>query len=398
MTGILLWGAGIAVLTALGTWAALAVWGRSLRREVSEAEATVETRDGIRQRFRIAERQAAEALAGSERRYRALAEAGAIIVFQAGQDGRITAVEGWAAFTGRDPAELIGSPDAWLDAVVREDRARVEAGWKGALAGRRAFDAEFRMRTAAGAARWCRVRAVTVPGPPTAPDAIEWIAVMEDIDARRRAEEVRLLLAREVNHRARNMLAVVQAVVRLTRTSEPETYAAAVSARIEALGRAHDLLAQREWGEVRLEELAEGELAAWLSPRPGDAGRVRLDGPSLPLPTAAVQPMAIALHELATNAAKYGALSNAAGTVDLRWRLAGEEGATLQLTWAEQGGPELNGPPAQGGFGTRVIDASIRDQLHGSVQRHWQRGGLVCEISLPFERAHAPLQPVAAAD
>jgi PAS domain S-box-containing protein len=394
---LLLWGAGIAALAALGTWAALALWARSLRREVREAESTVEARDDMRRRLLLAERQAADALAGSERRHRALTEAGAIIVFQAAPDGRVTAVEGWSAFTGRDPAELIGSAEAWLDAVVREDRARLEAGWKGAVAARRGFDAEFRMRTAAGAARWCRVRAVTVPGPPEAPDAVEWIAVMEDIDARRRAEEARLLLAREVNHRARNMLAVVQAVVRLTRASEPETYAAAVSARIEALGRAHDLLAQRDWGEVRLEELARGELAAWLSPRAGEPARVRLDGPSLPLPAAAVQPMAIALHELATNAAKYGALSNDAGMVDLRWRLVGEEGAALHLAWTETGGPKLQAPPVRNGFGTKVIDASVREQLHGTVQRHWEPGGLRCDITLPYRLSAAAVQQTALA-
>ncbi len=252
--------------------------------------------------------------------------------------------------------------------------------------------------------RWCRARAVTVPlgealaGGLQAPGAGEWIGVLEDIDTRRRAEEARMLLAHEVNHRAKNMLAVVQAVVQLTRSADPAAYAASVSARIAALGRAHDLLARRDWGDVALEDLARGELAPYLPVGEAmeGAARVSLRGPAVRLAASAVQPMAVALHELAVNAAKYGALAPGhAGRVELSWEVP-PPGTGLRLTWAEQGGPLLDGPPARRGFGTRVVDASISDQLGGRVERRWRPDGLICEITLPtscFGRAQAERRP-----
>jgi PAS domain S-box-containing protein len=384
-----LWAVGVTALIFVGTAIVLRLWTDALRHEGAEAAGQVARRAAEARARAEAERRAAAALAASERRHRALTEAGAIVVWRAAANGRILALDGWAAFTGQDPAEVLGSAEAWLAVVAPEDRGRLAVLWSRAVAARQPFDAEFRVVVADGAARWCRARAVLAPDADPEPGSPgEWIGVIEDIDGRRRSEEARMLLAREVNHRAKNMLAVVQAVLRLTSAPDPDAFVAAVSARIAALGRAHDLLARRDWGDVSLGDLAAEELAAYLALPAGEgaAPRLRIDGPPVRLAAGAVQPIAIALHELAVNAAKYGALSpGCAGQVTLNWERLGAGGG-LRIVWAERGGPPLVGPPARRGFGTRVVDATVSDQLGGRVHRSWLPEGLRCELILPESR------------
>jgi PAS domain S-box-containing protein len=213
-----------------------------------------------------------------------------------------------------------------------------------------------------------------------------WSTIMRDLSAQKRAEEERLLLAREVDHRAKNILAVVQAALRLTPRGDPQAYARAVEGRVMALARAHTLLAERRWTGAELRALVQGELAGFLSPGPPEAGatpRVELAGPPVTLPPAAAQGLSMALHELATNATKYGALSVPTGQVTVSWEVA-EAAGRLRLRWAEAGGPPLAGPPARLGFGSRVIETTIRQQLGGAVRRAWNPGGLVCALELPL--------------
>lgn len=208
--------------------------------------------------------------------------------------------------------------------------------------------------------------------------------MVEDVTERRRAEAKRDLLAREVDHRARNALAVVQAAVRLTKADSAPAFARAVEGRIAAIARAQTMLADRHWSGADLRTLADGALAVFAH---GEAKeRVRLSGPEVTLAAAAVQPLSMALHELATNAMKYGALSAADGRIALDWTLDREAGF-LCLHWAETGGPPLESTPERRGFGSRVLEATIRDQLGGRVERHWNRDGLVCELALPVARA-----------
>ena len=216
--------------------------------------------------------------------------------------------------------------------------------------------------------------------------------IMRDISARKADEARRKLLAREVDHRAKNALAVVQSVVRLTPRDEPRAFAAAVEARVAALGRVHSLLAEGGWSGADLRAVAERELAPHATHPPGGGETaVTLDGPPVPLAPAAVQPLAMVLHELATNAAKHGALSVPSGSVEVRWwvgRRTGEDGS-LRLRWTEAGGPPVAGAPSRRGFGTRVIDATIRGQLGGTVERRWVQAGLTVEIAVPLARAAA---------
>ncbi len=193
--------------------------------------------------------------------------------------------------------------------------------------------------------------------------------VTVDITERKEAEERQALLAREVDHRARNALALVQSIVRLTRADTIKSYIAAVEGRIGALSRAHTLLSQSRWQGADLARLVDEELAPY---RTGDADKIVVRGPDLSLEPRTAQTLALALHELATNAAKYGALSVLAGRVSLTWELKPDR---LVLRWTETGGPPVKAP-ASPGFGIRVISASIERQLEGEAAFDWQPEGL----------------------
>ena len=202
------------------------------------------------------------------------------------------------------------------------------------------------------------------------------LAVVRDVTERRAAEARQELMAREVNHRARNALAVVQSLVRLTRRDDPEQFARGVEERVGALARIHTLLADHRWQEVELRRLIEGELAAQ-----GAAAAIALTGPAVRLRARAVQPFTLVIHELAANAARHGALARREGSLDVTWTL--QQGArTLQLLWVERGGPAVPGPPAQRGFGLSLIEATARCQLAGAVAFDWLPAGLRCAITI----------------
>jgi two-component sensor histidine kinase len=214
---------------------------------------------------------------------------------------------------------------------------------------------------------------------------------MRDISSRRAAEARQIILMREVDHRAKNILAVVQSVLRLTPQDQPGAFAAAKT-RVDALARAHSLLAEGGWSGADLRVLAERELAPSTKALGGQrTSVVLLDGPMIALAPSAVQPLAMVLHELATNAAKHGALSLPGGRVEVRWsanRISGEDGL-LRLVWTEVGGPPNVGASQRKGFGTRLVEATVRGQLGGSVARRWEPSGIVVEVVVPVSRVLA---------
>jgi PAS domain S-box-containing protein len=202
-----------------------------------------------------------------------------------------------------------------------------------------------------------------------------------DITERKRSEEAKMLLAREVDHRAKNALAVVQSVLTLTRTEDPAAFKKAVMGRIAAMALAHTLLARESWNGADLRALLGEELAAYRGGG-GLEAAVQIDGPLVGLAPGAAQAVAMAIHELATNAAKYGALSQPGGHVSIAWS---KDPATegLLLVWHERGGPPLVAPPAHRGFGTSLIQSTIVRQLQGSLAMHWDAAGLRCVLGLP---------------
>jgi two-component sensor histidine kinase len=200
--------------------------------------------------------------------------------------------------------------------------------------------------------------------------------IARDITERKRSEEQIASLAREAEHRAKNVLATVQATVHLSEADTPDGLKDAIAGRIQALANDHALFVQARWTGAELRNLVEQELAPYAQ---HSQARVRIEGPVTVLEPNKAQTMAVVLHALATNAAKYGALSVADGVVKVAW--SQPTAGRLMLRWIELGGPLVNAPTRRG-FGTLVID-NMTHQLKGDVHFDWRPQGLFCEITLP---------------
>jgi two-component sensor histidine kinase len=206
------------------------------------------------------------------------------------------------------------------------------------------------------------------------------INCFQDISERKRSEAQVAILAREAEHRAKNVLATVQATVRLSQSDTPKGLKKAIEGRIQALANVHTLFVESRWTGAQLQSLVAQELSPY---RQDGETRVRSDGPNVLLEPQMAQTIAVTLHELATNAAKYGALSAAKGHVQVRWSLAAD--GRLILRWTEIGGPPVK-PPRHQGFGTRVMQGLIQGQLKGEMRFDWRAEGLACEIVLPGQK------------
>jgi PAS domain S-box-containing protein len=203
------------------------------------------------------------------------------------------------------------------------------------------------------------------------------IVTITDITERKHAEEQQAMLVAELNHRVKNILAIVQSVAAQTIRSSPslDGFTTAFSGRLKAVALAHDILTETRWIGAGLEELLTSVLAPYRS---ADPRRVTVDGPAILLQASAVLPLSMAFHELATNAVKYGALSQEGGRIDISWRLADGD-RTVELTWREQGGPKV-GPNNSPGFGSRLIDRVIAYDLGGASELDFAPLGLRCTI------------------
>jgi two-component sensor histidine kinase/DNA-binding response OmpR family regulator len=282
--------------------------------------------------------------------------------------------EGHSRIFGIDPpARFSGS--AKISQFFRDgDWDVLQAAIENATPEKNTFQTEMRVPRNDGGVRSCRVStAVTFDG---AGRMVRLDGVTIDITDRKEAESRQALLAREVDHRARNMLAVVQSIVRLTKANSIRAYTDAIEGRIRALAHAQELLSQSRWQGADILRLVAEEVAPY---RTGDLARIAIDGPSVVLAAEKAQAAALSLHELATNAAKYGALSSEDGRVSIAWRL---ESGVLALSWLESGGPPVEHPATEG-FGTKIINASIKGQIRGDVTFDWRPGGLHCMLSIP---------------
>jgi PAS domain S-box-containing protein len=198
-----------------------------------------------------------------------------------------------------------------------------------------------------------------------------------DITERKAHEQYVHLLTREAEHRAKNLLANVTAMVQLSQADTPDGLKEAIQGRIGALANVHSLFAQSRGTGAELGSLVKQELSPYS--RDGEM-RTLINGPAVILKPDLAQAIAVALHGLATNAAKYGALSVPEGRVRLEWSRAADERVVLR--WTEAGGPQVN-PPTRKGFGTHVMEAMIRGRVGGEVRLDWRAEGLACEIALP---------------
>jgi PAS domain S-box-containing protein len=289
-------------------------------------------------------------------------------------NGDFTWDDGQYRIFGVDPATFDVTVDNIKALIHPEDWKHLQNAIKPAAQNTPSFQTEFRVCRPNGQTRWCIGTAVASAD--ATDNIIRISGVTVDITDRKDAEERQALLAREVDHRARNALALVQSIVRLTRSDTIKSYIAAVDGRIGALSRAHTLLAQSRWQGADLARLVEEELAPY---RAGDDAKITATGPDVSLEPRTAQTLALALHELSTNAAKYGALSVMPGRVGVTWELQPD---SLVLRWSESGGP-VTAPPASPGFGIRVISASIERQLEGETAFHWRPEGLHCSLRVP---------------
>jgi len=256
-----------------------------------------------------------------------------------------------------------------------EDLQRIEGLVAGGIGDKTTFQTEARIVRPNGDLRWCICAAAMTMNAEGRVVRVSGVTV--DITDRKEAEERQVLLAREVDHRARNALAVTQSIVHLTRASNIKGYIAAVNGRIGALSRAHALLSESRWQGADLATLIDDELAPYGI---SGAAKIEVSGPAISLEPATAQILALALHELATNAVKYGALSSASGMVDVSWELNSEN---LILQWVETGGPPTKAPASRG-FGTKLITATCETQLGGNTKFGWLPQGLHCTLSLPI--------------
>jgi len=248
-----------------------------------------------------------------------------------------------------------------------DDMARLEAAVAQGMPDAGTFQMEIRARRPDGQIRWCICAAAMTADQA---DHITHVSgVTLDITDLKEAEARRELLAREVDHRARNMLAIVQSIVHMTKAPSINDFVRIVEGRIRALSIAHALLAESRWEGAKLDQVIREELAPY---RVGDAERFAISGPQVFLTPATAQAIAIVVHELATNAAKYGALSQGKGKVTVGWEWRRDD--VLRMHWQESGGPPVR-PAETDGYGSKVIAASAR-QLGGTTRFDWQPGGL----------------------
>jgi PAS domain S-box-containing protein len=203
-----------------------------------------------------------------------------------------------------------------------------------------------------------------------------FVCVAQDLtDSKAHEEHIRLLL-REVNHRSKNMLSLVQAIARQTAAREPKDFIGCFAERIQALAANQDLLVRNEWRGVEIEDLVRAQLAPFADLI---GSRIVARGPELRLNAAAAQAIGLTLHELATNAGKYGALSTGRGRVDVCW---GTDGDILTMSWTESDGPPA-APPERQGFGTTVIASMAKATVSGEVQLDYGPSGLVWQLTCP---------------
>ena len=200
----------------------------------------------------------------------------------------------------------------------------------------------------------------------------------QDITERKRTEAQIINLAHEAEHRTKNILSTVLATVRLSHSDTVADFKQLIEGRIDALAKVHALFVQSRWAGAELRSLVTQELLPY---RDETEARVRIDGPPVMLEPYSAQAIAITLHELATNAAKYGSLSGADGRVEIAWSRMAD--GRLSLRWIELGGPTVT-QPTRRGFGTRIMENIIAGQLKGKVHFDWRDQGLSCEIVLPL--------------
>jgi PAS domain S-box-containing protein len=322
--------------------------------------------------------QARLAIAESEKRFRTLADSAPALIWVNGPHGCEYVNRGYLDFLGIDAEDVRGH--GWEQFIHPEDREDHVNAYRRALEARALFDAEFRFRRHDGEYRW--MRSVGEPRLGSNGEFLGYAGLSVDVTERRQAEQTQQLLVSELNHRVKNTLASVQAIAQYTlrRTKDPSEFVTAFTGRIQSLSRVHSILSSTTWQGADLRELIRDQLLR------GSVDETKLTawGPAVRLESQMALHMALMLHELGTNANKYGALSRPQGRVAITWTV---EDGTLRLRWVECGGPPVRAPTSRG-FGMTLIEQSAKGE-GGDAHLSLEADGIIWEITLPLPRSAA---------
>lgn len=329
----------------------------------------------------IRELSAAKALSHSESRFLVLADSMPQMVWSALPDGYCDYFNAlWYDFTGTAAGATDG--DAWSAVFHPEDQDRAWERWRHSLATGEPYEIEYRMRHYSGLYRWTLGRAMPMRDDDGA--IVRWFGTCTDIHEQKLMIEERELIAHELSHRIKNIFSVISGLVGLSARERPEISGVAeeLRDRVMALGRAHDYVrphSARSASDIGQNSL-RGVLGEIFAPyRRGDDLRIEIVGDDIAVDDRSATPLALLFHELATNAAKHGALSTAEGSITLTLDSEGED---CLLRWQERGGPPVVAEHGEG-FGTRLMALSVERQLGGRIVRDWRSDGLVVSLAIP---------------
>lgn len=356
---------------------------RRLGDVLADASLRLRTREDERDRALADTQRGLSALRESEARFRHMADSAPALIWMTDERAEISFANMHFDHLFGQPASALAE-EGWNRIIHPDDLPAFSAQFSEAFAARQPFRAEVRVLDRDGAVRWLRCEGV-----PRLDDTgvfLGYTGCNVDISDAKRAEEHLLLLIHELNHRVKNTLATVQSIATqsLRRLDGPEAASArsAFEARLLALARVHDVLTRENWDSAELGTVV-ADATAPLHAGEGQRARFVVNGPSLRLPPRLALSIAMALHELGTNAVKYGALRGENGTVSITWTVEREPEIVLRLRWVESGGPTV-APPTRTGFGSRLIERSLARELAGDVQLIFAPSGVICSIAVPI--------------
>ena len=324
----------------------------------------------------------ATALAESEARFRAISDSMPQMVWSTLPDGFHDYYNArWYEFTGVPAGSTDG--EAWNGMFHPDDQDRAWARWRHSLETGEPHEIEYRLRHRSGVYRWTLGRALPIRDRDGT--IIRWFGTCTDIEELKRHEAEREVVSQELNHRIKNVFAVVSALVALSARQHPEArdFAASLKTRIQALARAHAFVrphtaaAEPASGHTTLHAFLRELLAPYAAE---DSGALVIEGDDAVFDDQAATPVALLFHELATNAAKYGALSTPDGLITVR---AAHAGDTFRLEWVESGGPPIVQAPERSGFGFTLARLAVEGQLGGQLEQQWEPTGLRLVAHLP---------------
>ncbi len=324
------------------------------------------------------QKQAAADLARSEERYRGLTEAISSVVWTADATGAIEDMQHWSEITGQTVEQY--REFGWIDVLHPDDRETTRANWIRAIDNRLPLDIEYRVRNRNGRYRWYHARGAPVLD---ADGSVrEWIGICFDIDERKAAATRQLLLMSELDHRVRNILASIQSMVSLTGAgaASKEEYAALLQGRIGAMARTHGLLSRQTWHGATLMQIVQDEIAPFAA----SPDSISVEGdPEFTLRPKNALDFALVIHELMTNAAKYGALSVPGGRLSISWRIDQGTGM-LVFRWRETRGPPVKKSNRRG-FGSRLIGTVFNASIGRTARCDFLSEGLSCTLTMPSQ-------------